>query len=349
MGNNAKHFRCIIIMGDQQEQKAYSFFHASKEDLTNLVLNGFRNSEEFVEATANAFLLFNAELEEKQNLETKIITTMKKILFEKLKLLNFCGIRELEVNFGEDLTVISGRNGIGKSTIANALTYVLFGTDLKGNTFDIKTFDRDHNIIPEIEHSAELTLRCIEPDDVPGEHDDFVFKRTLTDSWKGDKCTNTYKYFINDEVCTAGEFKKCVDSICPEVTFRLCSSATDFVSRPWAEQRKFLQQLVPEITADAITQGDTKYDFVLEALKKQDIETLVHHIKYKRTEIQKLLDEVPIRLQELNKTLPDAEDWEDLAAELQKKQNEFSGVGDKIASCKMVVQPKSVTRASASS
>lgn len=71
MGNNAKHFRCIIIMGDQQEQKAYSFFHASKEDLTNLVLNGFRNSEEFVEANANAFLLFNAELEEKQNLETK--------------------------------------------------------------------------------------------------------------------------------------------------------------------------------------------------------------------------------------------------------------------------------------
>ena len=71
MGNNAKHFRCIIIMGDQQEQKAYSFFHASKEDLTNLVLNGFRNSEEFVEATANAFLLFNAELEEKQNSETK--------------------------------------------------------------------------------------------------------------------------------------------------------------------------------------------------------------------------------------------------------------------------------------
>lgn len=259
---------------------------------------------------------------------------MKKILFEKLKLLNFCGIRELEVNFGEDLTVISGKNGIGKSTIANALTYVLFGTDLKGNTFDIKTFDRDHNIIPEIEHSAELTLRCIEPDDVPGEHDDFVFKRTLTDSWKGDKCTNTYKYFINDEVCTAGEFKKCVDSICPEVTFRLCSSATDFVSRPWAEQRKFLQQLVPEITADAITQGDTKYDFVLEALKKQDIETLVHHIKYKRTEIQKQLDEVPIRLQELNKTLPDAEDWEDLKKQQDFKELQRASVLDKIASCK---------------
>ena len=260
---------------------------------------------------------------------------MKKILFEKIKLLNFCGIRELEVNFGEDLTTISGKNGLGKSTIANALTYVLFGTDLKGNALDIKTFDRDHNIIPEIEHSVELTVKVVslnvEPCPFP---DEYVFKRTLTDSWKVDKCTNTYKYFINDEVCTAGEFKKCVDSICPEVTFRLCSSATDFVSRPWAEQRKFLQQLVPEITADAITQGDAKYDFVLEALKKQDIETLVHHIKYKRTEIQKQLDEIPIRLKELDKTLPEAEDWEDLKKQQDFKELQRASVLDKITSCR---------------
>ena len=73
MGNNAKHFRCVIIMGDQQEQKAYSFFHASKEDLTNLLLHGFRNSEVFTEATANAFMQYQAELEEKEESETKNI------------------------------------------------------------------------------------------------------------------------------------------------------------------------------------------------------------------------------------------------------------------------------------
>lgn len=66
MGGKAKHFRCIVLMGDQQEQKAYSFFHAPKEDLKNLVLHGFRNSEEFVEATADAFMQYQAELEEKE-------------------------------------------------------------------------------------------------------------------------------------------------------------------------------------------------------------------------------------------------------------------------------------------
>ena len=251
---------------------------------------------------------------------------MKQIIFKSLSLLNFKGIRDLHVDFGEDLTTISGKNAAGKTSIADAIMWVLFDTGYDGNKLEPKTYNKEHQIIPEIPHEATLVLQCND--------EEYTLKRGLYDSWKGNKCTNTYKYFINDEVCTAGEFKKCVDSICPDVTFRLCSSATDFVSRPWAEQRKFLQQLVPEVTADAITQGDAKYDFVLEALKKQDIESLLHHIKYKRTEIQKLLDEIPVRLQELNETLPEAEDWAKLGADLLEKTALHSEVNTKFFNIK---------------
>ena len=259
---------------------------------------------------------------------------MKKILFEKIKLLNFCGIRELEVNFGEDLTTISGRNGAGKSTIASAIHYVLFGTDAKGNAFDIKTYDQDHNIIREIPHEAELTLRCIEPDDIPGEHDDFVFKRTLTDSWKEDKCTNTFKYYINDEVCTAGEYKKCINSILDETIFAWIVNPSRFIAEDWKKQRAFLQSLVGEITADDITKGDTKFDFVVESLKKQDIDKLLHHIRYKRTEVQKQLDEIPIRLQELNKTMPQHEDYDDLQLTLDEQESDLADIDCKISAIK---------------
>lgn len=71
MGGKAKHFRCIVLMGDQQEQKAYSFFHAPKEDLKNLILHGFRNSKEFVEATADAFMQYDKELQEKEKSQTQ--------------------------------------------------------------------------------------------------------------------------------------------------------------------------------------------------------------------------------------------------------------------------------------
>lgn len=232
---------------------------------------------------------------------------MKQIQFKKIKVLNFCGIRNAEYEFGDELTIIKGKNGLGKSTIANSILYALFGKDINGNSLDIKTFDKDHNIIKEIPHEVELILS------VDGE--ETVLKRSLTDSWKGEECRNTFKYYVNGEISTAGDFKNVVDSICPEDVFRLCSSTRDFVCRPWQEQRNKLQALVGNITTDDITQGDEKFDFVVEALRKQDIDKYVHHIKYKRKEVQEQLDAVPIRLEELNKSLPEAQDWEALSTE----------------------------------
>lgn len=232
---------------------------------------------------------------------------MKKIIFKSLTMLNFKGVRHLKVEFGDNLTIISGKNALGKSSIADAIMWVLFNTGNDGNSLDIKTFDKNHNIIKEIPHEVELTLS------VDGE--ETVLKRTLTDSWKGEECRNTFKYYVNGEISTAGDFKNVVDSICPEDVFRLCSSTRDFVCRPWQEQRNKLQALVGNITTEDITQGDEKFDFVVEALRKQDIDKYVHHIKYKRKEVQEQLDAVPIRLEELNKSLPEAQDWEALSTE----------------------------------
>ena len=133
---------------------------------------------------------------------------MKKILFKTLKLQNFCGIRAGVFDFGEDLTVISGDNGSGKSSIANGIMYTLFGTDNNGMQLDIKTFDENHNIIKEIEHSSELVMLV--------DGDEISFKRVLTDKWKDDKCTNTFKYYVDGELTTAGNFDKVVNDIFQE-------------------------------------------------------------------------------------------------------------------------------------
>lgn len=69
-GDNASHFRCIVLMGDKQEKQAYSFLHASPEDLKNLLLHALRNSEQFAYAAAEAFEQYGAELEEQENTST---------------------------------------------------------------------------------------------------------------------------------------------------------------------------------------------------------------------------------------------------------------------------------------
>ena len=255
---------------------------------------------------------------------------MKQIQFKKLRLLNFCGIRNAEYEFGDELTIIKGKNGLGKSTIANAILYTLFGKDINGNSLDIKTFDKDHNIIREIPHEVELTVRvhCIGEEGASNQV--IILKRKMTDSWDVDKCTNTYKYFVNGDICTANDYCNVVDSICPYDAFRLCSSSRHFVCLSWQEQRNKLQALVGNISTDDITQGDEKFDFVVEALRKQDIDKYVHHLKYSRKEVQDQLDSVPIRLEELNKSLPKAQDWEALATEKAQLNEKLVELANKI-------------------
>lgn len=247
---------------------------------------------------------------------------MKKIIFKSLSLLNFKGIRNLHVSFGENLTVISGRNAAGKTSIADAIMWVLFDVGYDGNKLEPKTFDKNHEIIKEIPHEAELTLLV--------DGDQIVLKRSLSDAWKGDKCTNTYKYYVNGDVTTAGDFKKVVEDICPDSVFRLISSATNFCSLPWQKQRELLEPLADQYTSQDITQGDERFDFVVEELKKKSIADLIHHIKYKRKEVQKQLDAVPVRLAELNKSLPEAQDWDALSAEKTKLNDKLVELANKM-------------------
>lgn len=247
---------------------------------------------------------------------------MKKIRIKKLRLLNFCGIRDAEYEFSDKLTIVSGGNGKGKSTIANSIMYVLFGTDMAGNSLDIKTFNEYHEIIKEIPHEAELTLH------VDGEQ--VVLKRTLTDTWKGSECKNTYKYYVDGDVTTAGDFKKIVEDICPDPVFRRISSATNFCSLPWQKQRELLESLADQYSTQDITQGDERFSFIVEELKKKSIADLIHHIKYKRKEVQKLLDAVPVRLTELNKSLPEAQDWDALSTEKAKLNDKLVELANKI-------------------
>lgn len=247
---------------------------------------------------------------------------MKKIIIKSLSLLNFKGIRDLHVNFGEDLTVISGRNAAGKTSIADAIMWVLFGTGYDGNKLEPKAYNKEHQIIPEIPHEATLVLKCND--------EEYTLKRSLSDAWKGDKCTNTYKYYVDGDVTTAGDFKKVVEDICPESVFRRITSATNFCSLPWQKQRELLESLADQYTTQDITQGDERFDFVVEELKKKSIADLIHHIKYKRKEVQKQLDAVPVRLAELNKSLPEAQDWDALSAEIENLQEKLVEIDQKV-------------------
>lgn len=228
----------------------------------------------------------------------------------------------MKVNFGDDLTIISGGNGLGKTSIFDAITWVLFDTSCNGGKLDPKMFDINHKIIPEIPHEVTLVLNS--------DDEEISLKRGLYDKWKADNCTNTFKYYVDGELTTAGDFSKVVNDIFQEDPFSWCICPNLFLGMTWQNQRAFLQSLAGDISVEDITKGEEKYDYLVELLKQKDIDSILHHLKHKRTEVQKELDAVPIRLAELDKTLPPKQDWKALSEEGDELQEKLAEIDNKI-------------------
>lgn len=248
---------------------------------------------------------------------------MKKILIDKICLRYFKGIENKEIVLGDNINVVKGRNGIGKSTIADAISWVLFGTNQAGATkFGIKTKDKDGREIEDVAHSVEISLSV--QDEQEGMMC-YVLTRTLTETRKDDgSVTNNYTYKVDGEVETAGDFKKVVDAICPEEVFRLCSSPYSFTQMDWSEQRKRLNEMFGVPSVEDVTGGDKKYDAIKELLEKDDVDKILKHLNYKRKEVQKNLDEVPVRLEALKNVLPKAEDWAAVEKLILEKRKEIT-------------------------
>lgn len=84
---------------------------------------------------------------------------MKEIRLTKLVLNNFKGLKWLELDAGGKSLSVYGDNGTGKTTIADAFSWLLFGKDSAGRSdFDIKTLDTDGKPIHFLDHSVAATI-----------------------------------------------------------------------------------------------------------------------------------------------------------------------------------------------
>lgn len=114
------------------------------------------------------------------------------IKFKELTLENFKNHQQLKVDFGEN-TSITGDNGKGKSSIGEAVSFTLYGTDLTGSTkFDPTPTNYETD-------STVVTLLL----DVDGK--EFTLGREVA---KGRK-----KYYINEVPSKATEFNQTVEQL----------------------------------------------------------------------------------------------------------------------------------------
>ena len=258
-----------------------------------------------------------------------------KISISKIELTNFKCFRNKDITFDSDITTIRGRNGVGKTTIADAILWCLFGKNSQGQSdFDLKTHDESGKPIPNLDHSVELILSCDERE--------ITLKRTLKETWIKKRGSdeqvfknNTTEYLVNGDSFTAADYKKFIANLIDESIFRAITNPNYFPSLKWQDQRQFLTAMVGEIEPEIIADTDELVDLVHQLdNSNDDIVSYRKHLSYQIKQVKDKLDKIPVRLEEQNKALPEKLDWESIDSQRIATESQLSDVNEKIIAIK---------------
>ncbi len=252
---------------------------------------------------------------------------MKKIKIERLSLLNFKGIKSNVIYFSEDITKINGANATGKSTINDAFCWLLFGKDAIGRTaFGIKTIDKSTGKeIPKLSHEVEGVFKV--------GNDTYTLRRTYTEVWttKRGSAVETFSghnggYFVNEVPVSAGEFSSTITNIFPEQIFKLITNPLYFCTLKKEEQRKLLIGII-DIPTESEMLMDERWAVLREQLNSGvTLAGKKKEIAGKKKRLKSQIDEIPPRLNELDRMKPEKVDFSDVEARAAAITNEVEGI-----------------------
>lgn len=260
---------------------------------------------------------------------------MREIKLKSLHLVNFKGVRNLEVNFSGRVTVISGDNGTGKTTIFDAFTWLFFGKDSTGRSdsnFNIKTIDpATKKPILRLEHYVAGVIS------VDGK--EMKFQRNYVEKWVKPRGTteetlknHETEFYLNDvKLATKKEYESEVDAILTEDLFRMVTNPFYFTSLKADVQKELLLDMAGGISDDEVAAIKPEYIELLSQLSGRSLSQFSKEVAAKKKACKDVLAVIPSQIDTARKLMPESEDWEALEVELQQKKQRVSEIDNQIA------------------
>lgn len=224
---------------------------------------------------------------------------MKRIVIKSMRLLNFKGIRDLSVEFGESVTTISGRNGLGKSTIFDAFCWLLFDKNADDKkAFSIKTLDGEGVAIPRIPHEVSAVV------EVDGK--EMKISKSLKEKWVKQKGSAEEEFKGHDTQCMwddvpmkVGDFNQRIAmEICEESVFKMLTSPNYFNALKTDQQRAVLFKIAGTLADEQIAGTNEEFARLLKDMDGKSLVDFKRAITAKKSAIKKEIDSLPARIDE---------------------------------------------------
>lgn len=255
---------------------------------------------------------------------------MRKIILKTLSLCNFKGEKERTTVFNDDVTTISGANGLGKSRHFDAFVWLLFGKD----TLDRKDYEIKTRVNGKELHNVECSVTGVF--DIDGET--LRLKRSFVEDWikprgamervfKG----NHTECWYNDVPITVTEYTKRIEAIIDTNLFKMITNPTFFVSMPWKKQREQLFEMAGVISDEELIANNPEFFELQDVITQKSIEDYTKEISATKKRLNEELKQIQPRIDQTYKMMPAQEDCAALDTALQEVDKEIKEVDNAIA------------------
>lgn len=259
------------------------------------------------------------------------MTTVKLI---SLSLSKFKGAHDFKLDLQGNNARIMGDNATGKTTIADAFTWLLFDKDTKNQTeFEIKTIV-DGEPIHNAEHKVEAVIQV---NTTPVKLAK-IYKEKWTKRRGTAKATfsgHTTDYYIDDVPTKKKDYDAYITGIISEDVFKLLTSPSYFNEQlKWKAQRDTLLNLVGGLTNDEVFSKNPDLKTVESLLDGKSEEAFKKMIQEQQRRINEDLKMIPARIAENQAQLSDVADDTELQQQLQTIEQQIEAAQQQIFNIK---------------
>lgn len=255
---------------------------------------------------------------------------MKEIKIKEMHLVNFKGVRELQIKFNDGMTTICGRNGSGKTTILDAFTWLLFGKDSQDRKqFNIKTLDENSVPIPQLPHEVSAILL------VDGK--EVRLCRRYNEIWRRRQGRAVTEFDGHDEErlyddvpLKVKDWQEKINAIVEESVFKFITIPSYFPTRKPEVQREMLFDMAGRITDEEIARGNEQHTALLKALDGRTMAEYKLAVSAKKNRLKEEAKGIPDRIDERKRSMPQEEDWGKLQSDLEGFERELADIDKQI-------------------